>query len=321
MKRVLVTAIGSLSADIIIKTLHRDGYYVIGTDIYPREWVVDAGNVDEFYKVPLAAERDEYVNRLLKICREREIDFIFPLTDAEIDVLNESRDKFENISKLCMSDYKAISICRNKRKTTDVLRRTGICRMISDYDSEDVANRSLHFPIVSKPVDGRSSQGLKIFEEEEEFYRFYHRVDSKDYLFQPYITGNVVTVDVIRDKKTDQCVAVARKELLRTLNGAGLSVRVFRDRQLEKICTALAGALDITGCVNFEFIETKDGIRYFLECNPRFSGGLEFSVMSGYDFVINHLRCFENRQIETEMCVKEHWISRKYEEYITDLEV
>ena len=82
---------------------------------------------------------------------------------------------------------------------------------------------------------------------------------------------SVVTVDVVRDR-ADNCVAVARKELLRTLNGAGTSVHVFHDEELEQKSKDLARLLKITGCVNFEFILDKDGNYHFLECNPRFSG-------------------------------------------------
>lgn len=318
MKRILVTAIGSLSADIVIKMLHKEGYYVIGTDIYPKEWVVDAENVDEFYTIPMAADQNDYVRRLLEICRERKVDYICPLTDVEIDVLNGNRSVFENVSILCISGCETIHICRNKKRTADVLKQADICNIIPNYDSADMENHRITFPVVAKPVNGRSSQGLRLFKEEDEFYSFYQRVREEDYLFQPYIEGNVVTIDVVRDRITGQSVAVARREYLRTLNGAGLSVQVFRDEGLEAICTGLAGILDIIGCVNFEFIETGDGTRYLLECNPRFSGGVEFSVMSGYDFVTNHMRCFERKPIELKTDVQEHWIARKYEEYITD---
>lgn len=319
MKKILVTAIGSMSADIVIKILHRNGYYVIGTDIYPKEWVVDAGNVDEFYNVPTVNEEEHYINRLTEICVEKKVDFIMPLTDAEIDVLNENRDKFENISVLCLSDYKTIHICRDKSMTADFLGKRRLCRVIPGYSNEDIENQKISFPVAAKPVDGRSSQGFRVFRinEAEEFYRFYDQVSDGGYLYQQYIAGNVVTVDVVRDRKSNRCVALARRELLRTLNGAGLSVQVFRDVILEKSCIDIAEALDITGCVNFEFIETEDKKRYFLECNPRFSGGVEFSVMSGYDFVTNHLRCFENREIEAIGEIREHYIARKYEEYIT----
>lgn len=94
----------------------------------------------------------------------------------------------------------------------------------------------------------------------------------------------------------------SQAELLRTLNGAGTSVQVFRDPVLEKICEEIAGALDVKGCVNFEFIEhhTEQGETewYFLECNPRFAGGVAFSCMAGYDMVKNHLRCFAGKEPE-----------------------
>jgi len=318
VQKVLVTAIGSFSADIVIKKLRQNGCFVAGTDIYPREWVADAQNVDQFYRVPRASEGEEYIRRLLEICAENGIDFLFPLTDPEIDMLNLHRDRFGRISvQVCMSDYETINRCRDKRKTEDFLRAAGVCTLIDSYDSKKLKDAAVSYPIVCKPVNGRSSQGLKILDDPQSLYEFYDRIDPDAYLFQPYIPGNIITVDVVRDR-FGSCRAVARRELIRTPNGAGISVRIFRDHALEKTCQAIAELLNVTGCVNFEFIEADDGRRYFLECNPRFSGGVEFSVLAGYDFVTNHLKCFKNEEIETDPVIKEHYISRKYEEYITD---
>ena len=54
MRTVVVTAIGSFSADIVIRKCRENGIRVIGCDVYPREWIADAGNVDVFYQVPYA---------------------------------------------------------------------------------------------------------------------------------------------------------------------------------------------------------------------------------------------------------------------------
>jgi len=160
MQKILVTAIGSFSADIVIKKLHQNGYFVVGTDIYPREWVVDAQNVDKFYRIPKSSESEEYICRLLEICEENEVDFLFPLTDPEIDILNAHRERFSRLSvQICMSDYETISICRNKRKTEDFLRSAGACTLIDSYCSEKVESTAVSYPIVCKPVSGRSSQG------------------------------------------------------------------------------------------------------------------------------------------------------------------
>ena len=45
MRTVIVTAIGSFSADIVIKKCRENGIRVIGCDVYPREWIADAGNL------------------------------------------------------------------------------------------------------------------------------------------------------------------------------------------------------------------------------------------------------------------------------------
>jgi len=318
MQKVLVTAIGSFSADIVIKKLHQNGCFVVGTDIYPREWVVDAQNVDKFYRIPKSSEGEEFIRCLLEICEENGIDFLFPLTDPEIDILNMHRDRFSRLSvQICMSDYETINRCRNKRKTEDLLRAAKACTLVDSYDPKKVKSAAVSYPIVCKPVNGRSSQGLKIFDDSKSLSAFYDRIDPETHLFQPYIPGNIITVDVVRDC-SGNCFAVARRELVRTATGAGLSVRIFRDYGLEKRCKKIAELLNVIGCVNFEFIEADDGKQYFLECNPRFSGGVEFSVLAGYDFVTNHLKCFKNEEIETNPEIKEHYISRKYEEYITD---
>lgn len=322
MKKILVTSIGSFSADIVIKKLHENGCYVVGTDIYPKEWVVDAQNVEEFYQIPPVRESENYIESLLKICQKRKINYIFPLIDVEIDILNKYRRIFEEISvTICISAYETICVCRNKRETEVTLTQTNVGITITSYSNQEIKDRKISFPVVCKPIDGRSSQGLKIFEDKEIFYEFYNRVNGDKYLIQPYIPGNIITVDVVRSEITNNCVAIARKELLRTLNGAGLCVQIFKDEELESLCVKVAEVLNINGCVNFEFIESEDGKRYFLECNPRFSGGVEFSVMSGYDCIMNHLRCFEGKDIETKINIKEYCISRKYEEYITDFNV
>ena len=67
---MLVTAIGSMAADIVIKTLHRGGHLVVGNDIYPREWIADAYNVDWFVQAPPARDEDKYRDFLMNTCAD-----------------------------------------------------------------------------------------------------------------------------------------------------------------------------------------------------------------------------------------------------------
>lgn len=318
MRNILVTAIGSFAADIVIKNLKKANCRVIGCDIYDKEWIADAYNVDQFYQAPLVTDEQAYMQFVIKICKEQAIDFIFPLTDIEVDFYHKNRDAFTSMGvTLCISSGRTIEICRDKMKLKQFLRDKEACQTIPTYWLADVKIRDLDYPVVVKPYNGRSSQGLHYIDTYEQMKYFVEQNDVSGYLVQPKIEGDILTVDVIRNQKTMTVGCVARKELLRTLNGAGTSVFVFRDKELESTCTKIAECLDINGCVNFEFIVNKEGKKYFIECNPRFSGGVEFSCLSGYDFVLNHLRCFQNEEIELVSNIHEQFIARKYEEYIT----
>ena len=61
MKTAFITSLGSVAGDIVIKSLKQHGYRVVGCDIYPKEWVVDANNVDVFYRAPYSSDVDNYL--------------------------------------------------------------------------------------------------------------------------------------------------------------------------------------------------------------------------------------------------------------------
>lgn len=322
MDSILVSAIGSFSADIVIKTLQRLGKRVVGIDIYPAEWIADSLSVDVFYQAPYASEPETYRSFIQEVCEREHVSCIIPLTDVEVDLFNSVRKSASNESwlqkiKLLISPTSALAYCRNKARMAQFLSNShagiqGIeTRLLADCPREWDGK-----PQVVKPLDGRSSQGLIRVYANSDWQRAWDQSNPQRTIVQPLIEGPVITVDVVRDQH-GHCVAIPREELLRTLNGAGTSVRVFADAALQKACCKLAEELGVLGCVNFEFIrEEKDSYR-FLECNPRFSGGVEFSCIAGYDCVANHLAAFEGKEIEPQPSIKETFIARKYEEYVT----
>ena len=82
-----------------------NGIRVIGCDVYPREWIADAGNVEVFYQVPYATDTDHYIGTMMSVCRKEGAEAVIPLTDAEIDVFNLQRDEFSGITvpSICFS--------------------------------------------------------------------------------------------------------------------------------------------------------------------------------------------------------------------------
>lgn len=321
-KTALVTAIGSYAADVVIKNLKTLGFKVIGTDIYAREWIADAYNVSEFYQVPKVADKEEFFKAIDFICNEENITHIIPSTDIEVDFFNEYRNYFEdkNIT-ICISSEETLSICRNKKTQQEFIdQHVSSVNTIPTLKVEKDMAAPFEYPMVCKPFDGRSSQGLRYVYTEEDWEAVKTCAGSEKYIVQPKIKGRIVTVDVVRQKDGKATIAIPRVELLRTLNGAGLSVKVYPDETLKSMCIDLANALNIIGCVNFEFIKAEDGKYHYIECNPRFSGGVEFSCIAGYDCIGNHIRAFENKEIDHFNLNREIYIARKYEEYVTRVE-
>ncbi|WP_077612357.1 ATP-grasp domain-containing protein [Clostridium sp. Marseille-P2415] len=322
MNTALVTAIGSFSADIVIKNLKKSGIRVIGCDIYPREWIADSGSVASFYQVPCAAEEQRYTGRIMEICREEGAEALIVLTDVEADVLNRRRREFlESGVTLCLPSEETLSICRDKRRFYRFLKEKGLGNPIPTMDLCEADPDTITYPAVVKPFNGRSSQGLHYIHSGVELKGLLGCSNPEDFVVQPFYKGSVITADIVRKAETGETAVICRKELLRTQNGAGTSVLVFSDSQLEAVCRDIANGLQINGCVNFEFIETEDGEFHILECNPRFSGGVEFSCMAGYDCVTNHLRCFTAEAMEPCGEITGMYIARKYEEYITKINV
>jgi len=210
-KTVLITAIGSFSSDIAIRNCHELGLRVIGSDIYPMEWVAQSLDVDAFYQVDKAVAEESYIEEVLGIIKEEGVSLLMPSTDAEVDVLNRHRAELKDAGcTLCLSGPKTIDICRNKKRFAELIGEFDKKLQIPTALVKDVPNPE--FPVVCKPVNGRSSIGLqKIYDQAH-----YELVD-KEHLVQPLIEGDIITVDVVRHPKSHYTEVVPRQELLRTL--------------------------------------------------------------------------------------------------------
>jgi len=316
MARILITAIGSFSADIVIRTLKMKGHDVTGCDVYPKAWLADGESVDRFRQAPRAIDRAAYEAFIEKVCTEERIDFVMPLTDPEVDLLSPLKARYaERGVVICVSGESAVRLCRNKYRLSQFLLKEGFRNAIPTDLLSDVKDPM--FPMVIKPAQGRSSQGLERVRDIKKFNYLKETLNVGEFVCQPLIRGSIVTVDVLRDARSSKTVCVARKELLRNPKGAGTTVEIIENSELEEVSALIADKAGIEGAVNFEFIEAEDGLYYLLEINPRFSAGLAFTHLAGYDMVTNNLNCFMGLQIEEKSRIEKMVIARKYQEYVT----
>lgn len=112
---IAVTAIGSMSAEAVLKSLKKtSANKIIGFDIYPKEWIATSKLVNFFYQVPLAQD-PKYIETILEICALNKIDFFISLTDLEIDVLSIHSQTFKKMGiNLCLPHPQSTEIVRDK---------------------------------------------------------------------------------------------------------------------------------------------------------------------------------------------------------------
>lgn len=317
MKTALITSTGSVATDITLKSLKRMGFKVVGCNIYPKEWIVESCEMDAFYQAPPVSDNENYLKFMKELCVKENINYVLPMIDYEIDLLNVNREWFEeNDVVLCMSPKKSLDIIRNKKKLADFIEKNCLNTIIIPTKLiGEIQQLAWEFPVVCKPYNGRSSQGLRYIYNQKEWDTFLTETDIQNYIVQPYISGARIVVEIVRSK--NKTVAMTRRELLATQHGCSLTVLTYQDKVLEKNACELADSLGVIGDVNFEYILDEEGNYHFIECNPRFSAGCEFSCMNGYDCVENHMRCFMEQEIEEYNFKHNLIIARKYEEYIT----
>lgn len=310
---VLITAAGSAAAPAALQSLRAHGCRVVACDIYPRAWNQACVEADAFFQAVPATDAPAYVRQLETEARREGIDFILPLTDVEVDVLCGEKARFANCT-LCVPDAPAARLCRDKLAMTRAIEAAGICDTIPTFSPYGAEPPTDAYPLLLKPLRGRSSQGKTVVADSAA----YHAALSQraDYIAQPFLEGDIYTVDVARDARGNvQCLA--RRELLRTVNGLGTTVRVLPGHPLEAVCERIAALAGVVGVVNMEFIVQPERAS-FLEVNPRFSGGVGFSLAAGVDFPWLQLLCHRGEAIPPRPDVPEMTLSRRVTPIITE---
>lgn len=313
-KIILITALGTITATSIVQELEKDRekYYIIGADINPANQIATSKDVDEFYVFPSSiADQDKYRNFVLNFCKEHNVKYLFPVIDEEVVDYSMHREEFQKIGvKLCIPNEKMIKTCHYKNQFASWVEKSIPKIAIRTYDSNHAFQKE-EFPVFIKPIEGRASNGCRIIHDLDELKQV---ENIEDYVIQSYQTGDIVTVDIMRNAAHNQLQMVQRKELLRNKNGCGIAVETICDKQLEGICTELAEKLDLNGVVNAEFFINENDIK-IIEVNPRFSAGSLFSYLAGCNLAKNALHIVNGEPCELEKLNLGKHYARRYETY------
>ena len=114
-ENVLITSVGSLSANHLINHLSEKNR-IIAIDIYHDKYLaLESEKIDKFIKVPEIINEKEYLEKIIQIIENEKITFILPLTDLDVDFYSKHRRKFKNQCIGIPNKY-ALNYVRDKYK-------------------------------------------------------------------------------------------------------------------------------------------------------------------------------------------------------------
>jgi carbamoyl-phosphate synthase large subunit len=163
--KVLVTAVGGIVAQGIIKSLKLANlldislvkYKIIAADMSAQ--APGLYRCHDGFLLP-SANSTNYIDNIVKIAREEDIDAIYVGSDKELLVIGKSKKRIESESKakVLSSPVEVLTIGRDKWKTYHFLKQNNlpVAESALPIDAEKFV-KEFDFPIVVKPREGYGS--------------------------------------------------------------------------------------------------------------------------------------------------------------------
>ena len=255
---------------------------------------------DRQYVVPRIND-PEYVDIILKICKENNVKAITTLIDPEIEILANNAERFKaiGVTPLCPAPKSAI-YCFNKYELYKYLVEKGIRTPLTFHDWDEfksaLAEGRISFPVFMKPVCGSGSVGAHKVHTIEQAEADWNSGEH-DYIIQELMTGGDCDADVYVDTISHKAVAAFSKRKIETRIGGASKTCSFKDPKLFKFIREICDAFEFNGPLDMDFF-MKDGEYYLSEINPRFGGAYLHAYDAGVDFIqliVNNINGIENR--------------------------
>jgi carbamoyl-phosphate synthase large subunit len=277
---VAVTGAGGPAGVAVIRALRAAGLDVIGLDSDPTAVGISLANHgavipradEESFVEDLASTLQASGARALMVTIAEEIS---PIWDG-IDRLRQAGVAF------WLPSPSAVESCLDKWAFAERLRSAGFRGPETGLGSAD----GVPGPWIVKPRFGRGSRNIMPAESPEEVRLALKQVP--DAIVQRRLDGQEFTVDALIGPD-HLPVTLAPRWRLETRGGISTKGQTFVDDGLADEVSLLSLELGLEGPINIQGFIDYDGIAWFTEINPRFSGGLSLTLAAGCDLVGQYL--------------------------------
>lgn len=265
----------------------------------------------DYTRKVVAMKDPEYIDNLIQICSNDQIDLLIPTIDTDLLVLSESKKKFEAIgTKVMISTPEMIRICRDKNNTSQFFVNCGLHAPMPVNDWREYKGG---YPAFIKPKDGSSSINAFKVENIKELESYAGQIE--DYIVQPFVKGKEYTIDIFCDWDGEP-VSIVPRERMQVRAGEVLKTRIAMDSIMIAEAKALCKAFKPCGPMTVQLIRDENGIDWFIEINPRFGGGAPLSMKAGARSAEVILKMLDGEPVEYCTDVADHAVYSRFDQSV-----
>lgn len=292
-KKILITCLnGPISYELV--NYLKNFFYIIGCD----ENYYGLGNkvCDEFYKSPNGKSK-KFIKFLLR--HEKKVDQIFLYSDEElINVAKNVSSKSLLFRKLLISPFKTINLCNNKFKLMNYLKS-------SEFNFPPKSGSK----IIIKPKIGRGSKNQLVLSKKA-FNSFIKNKIQNNYIVEKFIEGKEYTVDCIFDKNHRLVDHLARERIVKS--NLSIVCRLNHSKIIKKFILKISKKIPFVGIINIQFIIDKKNKIFLTDINPRPSGSIIFTLLSGLNLFVLSNNILFNKKLKNYKKIKSEKIYIRY---------
>ncbi len=293
IRRVMITAAGTVTAQSLIKALRDDGRagFIAGGDMTPLN--ATRPFVDAFVTLP-PADDPEFAQRCVDAARRLRIDLFVPLiVEREFLPLDAARERFESLGcRLAVPPRAIFSRTGDKLEFARFLEEIGVPGPETRPYSPNL--RVDRFPVYLKPRHGSGSVGTARVESEHSLHESARGRD--DLIVQEAVEGSEFTVDCFA-AAPGRVVAAVPRERIAIKAGVSVKGRTYRHPRIEQIVAGVVEKSGLQGPANVQGMLRADGSFSIFEMNPRFSGTLALTTAAGINFASLLIDSMEGRTL------------------------
>ncbi len=302
---LLITCVGGELIPQLLILMRKSKVFhinIIGVDI--REDAVGKHFCDYFYKVPVGTKEKQYIAIISELIRKHKIEIIIPASDEESVTLSKNKKKIRELnSTVVIDDYEKIKILNNKLETYKFLKKKGFAppfyEEVSSHDQLDhMINKcnEKYENLVLKSTNQRGSRSVYFIDKEKRISDFFNNKVTLKELIEDFKKNEKLFPLMIMEKYFkpvyDIDILTWKGELLKTVQRKrihsdfpNMGHKVVKIDEINEYCENLVSHLDISWLYDCDIMFSENKKPCLLEINPRQSGSLAISIMSGVNFI------------------------------------